>query len=98
MIPQLPVIKLDQAGTGVFKMAMAYADCRSEMGSLFNVEPEMASVLVEERCSPLRRKLQDLLDGIASRISELPEDGPVVVFIRALALLAVIRKGHLRLL
>ncbi|MGI8905929.1 MAG: hypothetical protein ACR2IE_05500 [Candidatus Sumerlaeaceae bacterium] len=98
MFPKMPVLKWEAAPTGVFKMAAAYADCRSQLGPLYEVEAEAASNLVEELCGPLRKKLQTEIDGLDNTFGEIPQDGPVVVFIRALALMGIVRKGKLRFL
>jgi len=97
---QLPVVTWDSAPTGAYKLASAYADCLSEMGGLYNVECDVASRMVEERCGPMRAKLQDLAEKWGNRLRGIPSDadGPVVVFIRALAVLAVVRRGKLRFL
>ena len=98
MLPLMPVLEWEQAPTGVYKMASAYADCRSQLGPLFDVDLEAAANHIEAQCGPLRMKLQDAVDGLVHRFGESPTDGPVVVFIRALALLGIVRNGKLRLL
>lgn len=98
MFPQMPVLKWESAPTGVFKLASDYANCRSEMGPLFEVEAETASHLVEQHCGPLRTQLQEEIDGLDNTFGEVPKDGPVVVFIRALALMGIVSKGKLRFL
>lgn len=98
MTRQMPVVKLDTAPTGMYKLASAYADCLSEMRPLYEVESEVASNLVEERCGDMRARLQKMVDKVLHKLSGLPQDGPVIIFIRALGLPAVVRKGKLRFL
>lgn len=98
MFPQMPVLKWDSAPTGVYKLASEYADCRSELGPLPDLEGNDASQIVESRCGPFRKKLQEEIDGLEHTFGEVPKDGPVVVFIRALALMGIVRKGKLRFL
>jgi hypothetical protein len=98
MFPQMPVLKWETAPTGIYNLALAYADCRSELAPLYDVEAETANTVVEERCGPLRKRLQDAIDGLTNTFGDHPHDGPVVVFIRALALMAIVRKGRLRFL
>jgi hypothetical protein len=98
MFPQMPVLRWDSAPSGVYKLAAEYADCRSALGPLFELEGEVASTVVEQQCGPLRKKLQEAIDGLAHTFGETPKDGPVVVFIRALALMGIVRHGKLRFL
>ena len=98
MFPQMSVLKWSTAPTGVYKIASDYADCRSQLGPLNLNEHFSTSEVLEENCGTLRSKLQDAIDGLDNTFGEVPMDGPVVVFIRALALMGIVRKGRLQFL
>lgn len=98
MEKQMPVVTVDTAPTGMYKLASAYVDCMNEMGQLYQVESNVAANLVDERCGPMRARLQKMIDNIADRLAGLPKDGPVMLLVRALGIPAVVRKGKLKLL
>jgi hypothetical protein len=98
MFPHMPVLRWDAAPTGVYRIASEYADCRSTLGPLPQLDGDVASQVVEEQCGSLRERLQTAIDGLDHTFGEIPKDGPVVVFIRALALMGIVRQGKLQFL